>query len=74
MKKYLSPQIKKWIQCLIGFVLIWGLIFLAPLIVREFPYLSQKLLIIREKNINAKALFYTETPQATEAGMKMNHR
>jgi hypothetical protein len=74
MEKFISPKAKKWIQLVIGFALIWGLILLSPLIVQEFPSLSEKLLLIREKNIKTNALFYTETPQTTEAGIKLNHR
>jgi hypothetical protein len=74
MKSYLSPNMIKWGQFIFWFSLIWTFILLSPLMVREFPSLSEKLLLIREKNINANALFYTETPQATEAGIKLNHR
>jgi hypothetical protein len=74
MKSYLSPNMIKWGQFIFWFTLIWIFILLSPLMVREFPSLSEKLLLIREKNINANALFYTETPQATEAGIKLNHR
>ena len=74
MKKSLSQKTKKWIQLLAGFAFIWAFILLSPLVVEKFPAIDKKLKLIREKNINANALFYTETPQTTEAGMKMNHR
>ena len=61
-------------QLLIGFAFLWGMIFLSSLIVSKFPALSEKLHLIREKNIKGNALFYTETPQSIEAGIKMNHR
>lgn len=61
-------------QLLLGFALIWGLILFSSFIAEEIPALSEKLLLIREKNIKGNALFYTETPQSTEAGVKMNHR
>lgn len=74
MKKFISSKAKKWIQFVMGFALIWGLILLSPLMVQKFPSLSEKLLLIREKNIKTNALFYTETSQTTEAGIKLNHR
>jgi len=74
MKSYLSPNMIKWGKFIFWFILIWTFILLSPLVVQEFPALSEKMLLIRETNINAIALFYTETPQATEAGIKLNHR
>ncbi len=70
----IAVKTKKWMQLLGGFALLWGFIFLSPFLVEMLPALSEKLNVIREKNIKGNALFYTETPQSAEAGIRMKHR
>jgi hypothetical protein len=65
---------RKWLQLLAYLVLIWGSILFFPVLAGKIPVLVNALEIIREKNIETDALFYTESEHTTSAAAKINEQ
>lgn len=69
-----SKKAKEWLQLLLGFGAIFFFIAVAAPFLSNLPLAREAVENIEEKQIDPRALFYTESPEAVEAGRILNER
>lgn len=66
-----KPTAKSWFQLFLGLLSIYLFIAIVLPFLSNLPMSREAIEVIEEREIDPRALFYTESEQAVEAGWEM---
>ena len=70
----LDPIRKSWLQFLLGLLAIYLFVGVVLPFLSNLPLSRAAIDVIKEREIDPRALFYTESAQAVEAGREMGEK
>jgi len=65
---------KAWARLALGLACVWAFVFVVAPGVRQIEPIKEVLDSVRENDIDATALFYTDAEESSEAEFALRHR